>query len=31
VNALFQFNQAKLNLARNTGIVQTQYKKFLGN
>jgi len=31
VNALFQFNQAKLNLARNTGVVQTQYKNFLGN
>ncbi|HEV2620012.1 MAG TPA: TolC family protein, partial [Acidobacteriaceae bacterium] len=26
----FQFNQAKLNLARNTGVVETQYKHYLG-
>jgi outer membrane protein TolC len=26
----FQFNQAKLNLARNTGVVETQYKQYLG-
>jgi outer membrane protein TolC len=26
----FQFNQAKLELARNTGVVETQYKQYLG-
>jgi len=26
----FQFNQAKLQLARNTGVVETQYKQYLG-
>jgi outer membrane protein TolC len=26
----FQFNQAKLALARNTGVVETQYKHYLG-
>ena len=26
----FQFNQAKLTLARNTGVVETQYKQYLG-
>jgi outer membrane protein TolC len=26
----FQFNQAKLSLARNTGVVETQYKQYLG-
>jgi outer membrane protein TolC len=26
----FQFNQAKLNLARNTGVVESQYKQYLG-
>jgi outer membrane protein TolC len=26
----FQFNQAKLALARNTGVVETQYKDYLG-
>jgi outer membrane protein TolC len=26
----FQFNQDKLALARNTGVVETQYKQYLG-
>jgi outer membrane protein TolC len=26
----FQYNQAKLGLARNTGVVETQYKQYLG-
>jgi outer membrane protein TolC len=26
----FQFNQAKLTLARNTGVVESQYKQYLG-
>ena len=26
----FQLNQAKLQLARNTGVVETQYKQYLG-
>jgi outer membrane protein TolC len=26
----FQFNQAKLNLARNTGVVETEYRRYLG-
>ncbi|WP_263410620.1 TolC family protein [Terriglobus tenax] len=30
VTANFQFNQAKLQLARNTGVVETQYKSYLG-
>jgi outer membrane protein TolC len=30
VNALYQYNQAKLNLARNTGVVETQYQTYLG-
>ena len=30
VNALYQYNQAKLNLARNTGVVETQYQAYLG-
>jgi outer membrane protein TolC len=30
VGTEFQFNQAKLTLARNTGVVETQYKHYLG-
>jgi outer membrane protein TolC len=30
IAAEFQFNQAKLALARNTGVVETQYKQYLG-
>jgi outer membrane protein TolC len=30
VNTEFQFNQSKLALARNTGVVETQYKQYLG-
>lgn len=30
VNGLYQYNQAKLALARNTGVVETQYKDYLG-
>jgi outer membrane protein TolC len=30
VNALFQYNQAKLHLARNAGVVETQYQAYLG-
>jgi outer membrane protein TolC len=30
VETLFQYNQAKLMLARNTGVVETQYKTYLG-
>jgi len=30
VNALYQFNVAKLNLARNTGVVETRYRSYLG-
>jgi outer membrane protein TolC len=26
----FEFNSAKLDLARNTGVVETQYKQYLG-
>jgi outer membrane protein TolC len=26
----FQYNQAKLDLARNTGVVETEYKQYLG-
>ncbi|MCU1226096.1 MAG: outer rane efflux protein [Edaphobacter sp.] len=30
VGTLYQFNQSKLALARNTGVVETQYKVYLG-
>ena len=30
VRALFQFNVAKLNLARNTGVVESRYRTYLG-
>lgn len=30
VQTLFQYNQSKLTLARNTGVVETQYKLYLG-
>jgi outer membrane protein TolC len=30
VQTLFQYNQSKLQLARNTGVVETQYKAYLG-
>jgi outer membrane protein TolC len=30
ISTEFQFNQAKLALARNTGVVETQYKQYLG-
>lgn len=30
VQAEFQYNQAKLELARRTGVVETQYKQYLG-
>lgn len=30
INALYQYNQSKLQLARNTGVVETQYKLYLG-
>ncbi len=30
VSSEFQYNQAKLGLARNTGVVETQYKSYLG-
>jgi outer membrane protein TolC len=30
VQTLYQYNQAKLTLARNTGVVETQYKSYLG-
>jgi len=30
VTTEFQFNQAKLNLALNTGVLETQYKQYLG-
>ena len=30
VQAEFQYNQSKLTLARNTGVVETQYKSYLG-
>ena len=30
VNSLYQYNQAKLILARNSGVVETQYKVYLG-
>jgi outer membrane protein TolC len=31
VSALFQFNNAKLQLARNTGVVESQYDSYLGD
>jgi outer membrane protein TolC len=30
VQTLYQYNQSKLTLARNTGVVETQYKTYLG-
>jgi outer membrane protein TolC len=30
VGTLYQYNQSKLQLARNTGVVETQYKVYLG-
>jgi len=30
VSALYQYNVAKLNLARNTGVVETRYRTYLG-
>ncbi len=30
VGTLYQYNAAKLQLARNTGVVETQYKVYLG-
>lgn len=30
VETLYQYNQAKLTLARNTGVVESQYKTYLG-
>lgn len=30
VQTLYQYNQSKLTLARNTGVVETQYKLYLG-
>jgi outer membrane protein TolC len=30
VNTLYQYNQSKLQLARNTGVVESQYKGYLG-
>ncbi len=30
VSALFQFNNAKLELARNTGVIESQYDSYLG-
>ncbi len=30
VQSLYQFNVAKLNLARNTGVVETRYRDYLG-
>ena len=30
VDTLYQYNQSKLTLARNTGVVETQYKVYLG-
>ena len=30
VSNVYQFNQAKLGLARNLGIVDTQYKNYIG-
>jgi outer membrane protein TolC len=30
ISTEFQLNQAKLQLARNTGVVETEYKQYLG-
>jgi outer membrane protein TolC len=30
IQTMFQYNQSKLTLARNTGVVETQYKTYLG-
>ncbi len=30
IAAEFAYNKAKLDLARNTGVVETQYKHYLG-
>ncbi len=30
VQTLYRYNQSKLMLARNTGVVETQYKVYLG-
>jgi outer membrane protein TolC len=30
VATLYQYNQSKLTLARNTGVVESQYKVYLG-
>jgi outer membrane protein TolC len=30
VNSLYQYNIAKLQLARNTGVVETRYREYLG-
>lgn len=30
VNALYQFNVAKISLARSTGVLQSRYRAFLG-
>jgi len=30
VDTLYQYNQSKLSLARNTGVVESQYKIYLG-
>jgi outer membrane protein TolC len=30
IETLFEYNQSKLTLARNTGVVETQYKTYLG-
>ena len=30
VQALYQYNVAKLNLARNTGVIETRYRTYMG-
>ena len=30
IQTLYQYNQSKLTLARNTGVVESQYKTYLG-
>jgi outer membrane protein TolC len=30
VNSLYQYNVAKLQLARNTGVIETRYRDYLG-
>jgi len=30
VRSLYQYNVAKLQLARNTGVVETRYRSYLG-